>query len=189
MTAAVSKHWASIVARRIVLLVVAALGLSPAFAATVQTQQLPPENLVAAQVLLPLLKDLHRRLQPHFRAWPGTLPPSPFTGQRTAIVAITIGRKQVEVDEDVKHALERLLKWDPTSATSSPEAMLFDEFLQQLKVKTGAFVAVQTDQVTCDTNCVMQRFTRLDHAFGRSRKQREDARDYLMLEALAAAVK
>ena len=151
--------------------------------------QLPPENLVAAEQLLPLLKDLNQRLQPHFRVWQGALPPSPFTGQRSAAVAISIGRKQVKVDESVRQALGRLVKWDPTSDPGSAEAILFDEWLRELRTKTAGIIAVKSDLTTCDTDCVVERLTRLDGTFGRSNKERQELRDYLMVEALTAAVK
>jgi hypothetical protein len=174
---------------RVVLIAGIAGTLTVGVFATSAPRQLPPENILAAQVLLPLLKDLHQRLQPHFFARPGTLPPSPFTGQRTAVVAITVGREKVKVDDNVMRALERLLNWDPLSAPASPEAELFDKWLAELKVKTTAVIAVQAPQTTCDADCVIQRISHLDESFGRSKKQREERRYQLLLDALVAAVK
>jgi hypothetical protein len=43
----------------------------------------------------------------------GTLPPSPFTGTPTTLIAVRIGTETVEIDPKVVSALEQLRAWNP----------------------------------------------------------------------------
>lgn len=146
------------------------------------------ETETAARALVPLLKSVRQRLQPRLGVQPGSLPPSPFTGTQTTVVAVRIGEKEVKVDPRVRSALDRLLAWNMQMSPQSADATLFDHWLDHVRIKAAAVPAPGSTALECDTQCAIDRFTELGEAFGRSQKDREEMRDQLLLEALIDAV-
>jgi len=142
----------------------------------------------AARALVPLLESVRERLRPHLGVGFGTLPPSPFTGMPTTLIAVRIGTESVEIDPSVVLALEQLRGWKPDAAPDGAEAVLFDHWLDQLKLKATVLRDPRSTAPECDTACVIRRFTQLEAAPGSSRREREELRDRLLLEALSAAV-
>lgn len=152
-----------------------------------QTQALDTPS--AAKALVPLLKGVRERLRPHVGIVPGTPRPSPFTGTQTTLFSIGIGRKNVPVDPRVKEAIDRLLAWKVEDPTQTAQAVLFDHWLDQLSVMATTFRSPgDTSVSTCDSACVVAKVTEPGEAFGRTRNEREEARDELLLRALGAAV-
>jgi hypothetical protein len=142
----------------------------------------------AARALVPLLESVRERLRPRLGIGFGTLPPSPFTGTPTTLIAVRIGTETVKVDPKVVSALEQLRAWNPAAAPDGPAAILFDHWLDQLKLKASVVRDPRSAALQCDTACLIERFTRLDEAFGSSQRERQELRDRLLLDALVAAV-
>lgn len=142
-----------------------------------------PDTPTAARALVPLLKDVKARLRPRVGIVPGEPQPSPFTGTQTTLFSIGIGKRSVPVDPKVAKAIDQLLAWKIDDPSQTAEAVLFDHWLTQLTVK-AATVGV----LNCDAACVIARFAAPDEAFGKTPKEREEMRDQLLLDALAAAV-
>lgn len=142
-----------------------------------------PDTPTAARALVPLLKGIQQRLRPRLGVGRGEPQPSPFTGTMTTIVSFGISKKEVPVDPKVVKAIDRLQAWKIDAQDQTAEAILFDHWLTQLTVK-----AAHVGLLNCDAACVVQKFTEPDEAFGRSKKEREEMRDQLLLEALADAV-
>jgi hypothetical protein len=147
-----------------------------------------PDTEAAARALVPLLKSVRERLQPRLGIQPGTLPPSPFTGRQSTVVAVRIGEKEVSVEPKVREALDRLLAWNQKMTPDSPDAILFDHWLDRVKIKATTVAPPGSTSIECDTQCAINRFTELGEAFGPSRKDREEMRDQLLLDALIDAV-
>ncbi len=143
-----------------------------------------PDTETAARALVPLLNNVKQRLRPRAGiVVPGNPQPSPFTGTVTTLLSFGIGKKEVPVDPKVVKAIDQLLAWKIGAEDQIAEAVLFDHWLTQLTVK-----AAIVGQLNCDAACVVQKFAEPDQAFGRSQKEREETRNQLLLDALAAAV-
>lgn len=171
---------------RTVALVLAAAMMLPASGGLLA--QAAPDTEAAAKALVPLLKSVRQRLQPHIGIEPGSLPPSPFTGRQSTMIAVRIGEKEVNVDPRVREALDRLLAWDLKPSSDASTATLFGHWLDRLQSRAGAMGPPGSPPAACDTACTVERFTKPGEAFGQSRKAREETRDQLLLEALAEAV-
>lgn len=148
-------------------------------------QDAPMSTEAAARALVPLLPAVRQRAETsRWNVGPGTLPPSPFTGRQSQIVALTLSRPPGTLDPKVAKAMDRLQAWT-IDGTPGPEAVLFDHWLTALKLR-GA--GLKTPPAPCDTACVVELFTTPDERFGRSTGEREATRDQLLLEALIVAV-
>jgi hypothetical protein len=165
---------------RLVVVTLAVLTMMP-----LAGQAQAPDTPTAAHALVPLLKDVKARLRPRVGIVPGNPQPSPFTGTQTTLFSIGIGKRSVPVDPKVAKAIDQLLAWkiDAADGSQTADAVLFDHWLTQLTVKAAA-VGV----LNCDAACVVAKFTAPDEAFGKSRNEREEMRDQLLLDALADAV-
>lgn len=152
-------------------------------------QSAAPGVEAAARALVPLLNGVRERLQPRVGVQPGTLPPSPFTGQQSTAVAMRIGKGDVRVDENVRQAVDRLLAWDRKVEPETDDATLFVHWLDHVRVRATTMRPPGTTSLDCDTACAVERFTKPGEAFGRSKGDREEMRDQLLLEALASAVR
>lgn len=145
-----------------------------------------PQRQEAARALVPLLKDLKARAQPGIDVKPGGAPNSPFTGTQTTLFAFTISKRSVRVDPRVVAAMNRLLDWNIGASGQEDQARLFDQWLVELQSRSTT--AMGLNGAVCDLNCVVDRVTRLDEAWGTSPQGRGEARDELLLTALTAAV-
>lgn len=169
--------------------VVLLLTLLPGVVAPAGAAQAAPDVEKAARTLVPLLKGVRERLQPRVTVQPGTLPPSPFTGQQSTVAAVQVGKTEVQVDEGVRQALDRLLAWNRQLEPETADATLFVYWLDRVRVKAASVRPPGSTSIECDTACAIERFTKPGEAFGDTRKSREDMRDQLLLEALIDAVK
>jgi hypothetical protein len=161
------------------------------------TQSAPPPQIElgaktaqrepAARALVPLLKDVRRRAQPGISIQPGGAPNSPFTGTQTTLFAFTVGKRSVPVDPRVVQAMDTLIAWKAGDAKATAAAALFDEWLDQLTIKSAG-LGLTAGLTTCDTSCVISRMTTLDETWGSSPKYRAELRDEMLLDALTKAV-
>jgi hypothetical protein len=142
----------------------------------------------AARTLVPLLKDVRARVESRFSVEPGTLPPSPITGRQSTLFAVRIGIRSRQLDEKVVQAMDRLLRWDTRQPLGAEDHALVERWLEALQVKVLARLAAARLPVACDVECVVQRLTNPDSVFGASGKDRQEARDDLLLQALVEAV-
>jgi hypothetical protein len=145
------------------------------------------ERLEAARALVPLLKDVKRRAQPGVKVEPGAAPNSPFTGRPSTLFAFTVSKRSVPVDSRVLEAMDQLLAWNVNDPARQDVAQLFDQWLAELSARSSAALRL-TGGGTCDAACVVQRMTRLDESWSSSPRDRADARDELLLDALATVV-
>lgn len=143
---------------------------------------------IAARQLVPLLRDVRRRLDPQIGVRPGTLPPSPFTGRNSTLFAVTIGVTSMDVDQAVLKAIDRLLAWDPDEPLAPRDRELLAAWLDELQVRVLSRMAARGQGVRCEDPCVVQHLTSPDATFGATPREQVETRDAIMLEALAAAV-
>ncbi len=149
----------------------------------------PPDTESAARALVPLLKSVKRRLDSQWQLQQGSLPNSPFTGRQSTIVALSLGKGPVKVDPEVTRGLNQLLAWKiGETAPDAPEAVLFAHWLAQLGVRSAMVGDPAAAAEACDSACVVERFTTPDARSARTEREREELRDQILLEALAAAV-
>jgi hypothetical protein len=116
------------------------------------------------------------------------LPPSPITGRQSTLFAVRIGIRSRQLDEKVVQAMDRLLRWDTRQPLGAEDHALVERWLEALQVKVLARLAAARLPVACDVECVVQRLTNPDSVFGASGKDRQEARDDLLLQALVEAV-
>ncbi len=161
-----------------------ALGLLVTLAASPAAQEAAMSTEAAARALVPLLSGVRERIETtRWTLSQGSLPPSPFTGRQSQIVALTLGRRPVELDPKTRAAMEQLQGWDV--GTPGPAAVLFDHWLTALKLR-GA--GLKTPPSACDSTCAVELFTNPGEAFGSSPREREALRDQLLYEALLVAI-
>jgi hypothetical protein len=127
-------------------------------------------------------------IEPQISVEPGSLPPSPITGRSSTLFAVRIGIRSRQVDERVVEAMDRLLMWDMRQPLGNDDRDLVARWLDELEVKVLARLAAAGLPVACDEVCVVQRLTNPDSVFGASAKDRQEARDDLLIEALIEAV-
>ncbi|MCC7242046.1 MAG: penicillin acylase family protein [Acidobacteria bacterium] len=142
----------------------------------------------AARAIIPLLGDVKRRVEPGVQAQTGTgSPTSPFTGTPTTVFSVTLS-KRPPADPQVVQAMDRLLKWEPGNRSAEYEAALFDRWFERLSSRASA-QGTQRGLVSCDAGCVARTMTSLDGTWGKTDAERAEARDEVLLETLAEAVK
>jgi hypothetical protein len=146
----------------------------------------PEQRREAARALVPLLSDVKGHAQPGFEVKPGGAPPSPLTGRPSTLFAFTITRRSTAVDSRVVEAMDQLLSWEIGNPGQGDRAILFDRWLVELQARSTAALRLSGGGL-CDVNCVVERMTTLNDAWG-SPQGRRDARDELLLDALTAAV-
>jgi hypothetical protein len=144
------------------------------------------ERREAARALVPLLSDVKEHAQPGLEVKPGGAPNSPLTGRPSTLFSFTISRRSKPVDGRVVTAMDRLLAWDVGHPAAGETAALFDRWLIELQARSTSALRASGAGL-CDVNCIVQRMTTLDDAWG-SPTARRDARDELLLDALTAAV-
>jgi len=142
----------------------------------------------AARALVPLLKDVKGHAQPGATIKPGTTPDSPFTGTQTTLFAFTLSKRSVPVDPRVMMAMNRLLDWNVGAPGQEENARLFDRWLVELEARSSAAGRLRGDVGLCDVTCVVTRMTTLNETWSSSPKNRADARDEMLLQALKVAV-
>jgi len=142
----------------------------------------------AARALVPLLKGVKAHAQPGATVKPGTVPDSPFTGTQTTLFAFTVSKRSVPVDPRVVTAMNRLLDWNVGAPGQDENARLFDRWLVELEARSAAAGRLKGDSGLCDVTCVVGRMTTLNETWSSSPKNRADARDEMLLEALKVAV-
>lgn len=177
----------------------AALTLSTSLAAPAARAQSPtpaPQIVIgatvaqrqeAARALVPLLKDVRTHAQTGTTVKPGTVPNSPFAGTQTTLFAFTFSKRSVPVDLRVVTAMNQLLDWNIGASGNEHIAQLFDRWLIELEARSTGALRL-TGGGLCDVNCVVKRMTTLDETWGSSPRNRGDARDELLLDALKVAV-
>jgi hypothetical protein len=162
------------------------LRISFAFASGQPGQPAAGPAEIAARQLVPILRDVRRRLDPQLGVRPGTLPPSPFTGRNSTLFAVTIGVRSMEVDEAVLKALDRLLAWDPDEPLAPRDRELVAAWLDELQVRVLSRMAAGGQGMRCEDPCVVQHLTRPGTMFGATPREQVETRDAIMLDALAA---
>lgn len=143
-----------------------------------------------ARTLVPLLESVRSSIGPHITAAPGTLPPSPITGHSAALFAIRIGVDSVPVDEQVVKTIDRLLQWrKQPKPLSAEDQALIERWTDELRVKVvGRLAGRGLATAPCDDVCVGRHLTNPETLFDGSRREREEERDRVLLDALTTAV-
>ena len=148
-------------------------------------QESPMSTEEAARALVPLLAGVRERIDTsRWRVRPGSLPPSPFTGRQSQIIGLTVGKSPVQVDPEVRQAMEQLQAWK-VDGPPGREAVLFGHWLTALQLRGSN---LRTPPSACDTACVVDLFTEPGEAFGSTPDERAATRDQLLLETLVVAV-
>ncbi|MFN8061540.1 MAG: penicillin acylase family protein [Vicinamibacterales bacterium] len=142
----------------------------------------------AARTLIPLLRHVRQRATAATEVRPGSTPNSPFTGTQTSLFVFTVGKRSVPVDPAAVEAMDRLLRWKVGDPNATDDAALFDAWLDELALKSTA-IGVGNDPATCDATCVVKRMATLDERWSPSPKNRAEARDEVLLDALVAAIR
>jgi hypothetical protein len=142
-----------------------------------------------ARELIPLLKDVRQSIGSRPTIEPGTLPPSPITGRNSTLIAFRVFGRSIEVAPSVVEAMDRLLRWNQQLPLKPADRALVEEWVQNLRVKVLGRLAARGKGIGCDDACLIGHLTRPAALFGSTRHEREEARDDLLLTALADAVK
>lgn len=146
------------------------------------------DTAIAARALVPLLRDVRRRIDPQVTVQPGRLPNSPFTGRNSTLFAVTIGVDAMDVDEDTLKAMNRLLEWNRREPLSARDRALVAAWLDVLQIKVLGRMAAGGRGIGCDKPCVVQRLTNPDSLFGPTGREQIETRDFILLDALSEAV-
>ena len=141
------------------------------------------------KALVPLLEDVRDDMGPSVTVAPGTLPPSPITGRSAALIAIRIGVNSIDVDEQVVQTIDRLLDAQRQSKPlSEGDRQLITRWVDELRVKLLGRLVARGKAADCDDLCLSGHLTKPDTLFEGTRRQREEERNYVLLETLAAAI-
>jgi penicillin amidase len=141
-----------------------------------------------ARRLVPLLKNVQRRTSSRVsfnQAVMNNQRPAPMAG-----VGLTSQRGE-PLSPDVVRALDMLLAWNVVLDKTSPAATLFEYWFLKLQPRAyGPHLPAEGGaRVTAfDPRRVIAWMTSPDQAYGRSRAEREETRDAILLEALQEAV-
>lgn len=156
---------------------------------TLHSAVLPQQDTYGmARALVPLLKDVRQSIGSRLIVEPGTLPPSPITGRNSTLVAFKMFRRSVEVTPSVVEAMDRLLGWDQQRPLEPANHVLMEEWVENLRVKVLGRLAAGGKGVGCDDACLVGHLTKPGALFGNTRRERQEARDDLLLTALSDAV-
>jgi hypothetical protein len=167
------------------LMTLLVLALTLASQSPAAAQPSPEE---AARSLVPVLRDVRRSLEPRLTVERGALPPSPFTGRDSTLIAVRVGRRSVQVEPAVIEAMDRLLAWDRRQPLSARDRVLVEGWLDELRVKMLGRLAASGKAVDCDDVCMLRHLTEGGDLFGRTKAEQQETRNELLLTALAAAV-
>ena len=159
-----------------------------AAAPSIIQEQTRQDTTAAARSLVPLLKDVRKEFGPRVTVEPGTLPPSPFTGRNSTLVAVRIGVTERHIDQKVVDAIDGLLRWNMRQPLSEADAQLVDRWLDALRTNVLAKLAAAGVREPCDEVCVVQRLTNPDGVFGDTRRLQQETRNDILLEAMIDAV-
>lgn len=162
-------------------------GARLAFADTTATARAQPDLLATAKTLVPLLAELRDKVSPHLTVRPGTLPPSPFTGRSSTIVAVQVGRESLDVEPRTLAAMDRLLAWDRTQPLPPEDRALVERWIEELRLALIARMPGPARDSGCDNACVVAELTGAGVLFQGTAAERADARNAVLLDALAAA--
>lgn len=152
----------------------------------VASAQAQPE--VVARALVPILKDLRQATRQQVVVEPGTLPPSPFSGRNSTLVAVTIGKRSVELAPAVIEALDRLAAWDVREPLSAGDQQIVRDWVEELRVAIMGRMAARGTSVGCDDECLVQHLTKPSTLLGATREEQVETRNDIMLDALVDAV-
>jgi hypothetical protein len=143
-----------------------------------------------ARTLVPLLEDVRRAIGPHLTVNPGSLPPSPITGRRSALFAIRIGVESVDVDERVVKGMDRWLEWIKRPKSLSPDdEALIGRWVDELHVKiAGRLLAKGVATSFCDDVCLAGYVRNPNTLFDGSERERREQQQRVVLDTFAAAV-
>jgi hypothetical protein len=150
-----------------------------------------PERAEAARELVPLLNGIERRVSSRIKLEPGELMPSPYSGSRGTLFAFRIVDGRARLDERVREAIDRLLAWHKApGAGGSPATGLADVWMDHLVLKVGGMAEPGPGQRPgmCDVTCTVSSLLDPPASFGRTGRERQEARDWILLDALAEAV-
>ena len=137
-----------------------------------------------ARALVPVLRELRRSIVVE----PGTLPPSPFTGRKSTLIAIRVGLRSLEASPEVLELIDRLLAWKKNQALASSDRVLIVEWVEHLRIKVQRKLAGTAKAGTCDDTCLIEHLTNPGSLFGATRREQREMRDDLLLEALIEVV-
>ena len=144
---------------------------------------------VVARALVPLLKDARANRQPELTVSPGSAPPSPFSGRNSTLVAVTIGRRVVQLPPEADALINRLLAWDVREPLPASDRDLVVDWIEELRIDVMARLAEKEKGVGCDDQCLLGHLTQPGPLFGESRAEQVETRNVMLLEAIVEAVK
>jgi hypothetical protein len=155
--------------------------------------QVPAGFVDAAEQLAPLLRGIERRLPGEVRVGPGALPPSPFSGTRATLFAFRVAKDRPILDEPVTKAIDQLLSWHAARDRQPATTDLAGAWVRHLMAQMAALDALAAEgtgrtPADCDLACVIVALRAPTELFGRTRQERLQTRDLVLLEALADAV-
>ncbi len=150
--------------------------------------QSPAEYLDAARELVPLLRGIERRLPSEVAVRPGALPPSPFSGQRATLFAFRVTKERPLLTESTEQAVKELLAWQKSPRQHPSTAPLAGAWTEHLVTAVEDLIAGSGGEPgTCALPCAVSLLADPSDAFGQTPRERQGARDVILLEALALA--
>jgi hypothetical protein len=140
-----------------------------------------------ARAVVPILKDARASAQ-KVTIEPGTLPPSPITGRNSTLIAIKIGKRSMHLDQKVVDVIDRLLAWDVRQPVPAADRQVVTDWVEEMRVGVMGRLAQRQKSVGCDNACLVEHLTKPGPIFGTSREDQVEARNDLLLTALADVV-
>lgn len=149
--------------------------------------QEPPEPVVRA--LAPVLKDARAHIPSRVTVEPATLPPSPITGRNSTLVAFSIGRKAMSLEQGVIDLIDRLLEWDSKQPLLPADRAVVVEWIEALRADVSGRMSAGGGGKSCDNDCLIAHLTEPDSIFGNSRDEQVATRNEVLLTTLSKAVR
>lgn len=163
------------------------LAIACCAAAGVLSAQAPPEPVVRA--LAPILKDARAHIPSRVAVEPATLPPSPITGRNSTLVAFSIGRKAMSLEQGVIDLIDRLLAWDSKQPLPAADRAVVVEWIEALRADVSGRMNAGGGGKSCDNDCLVGHLTAPGSIFGDSRDEQVETRNEVLLTTLSAAVR
>jgi len=150
--------------------------------------QAPTAHLEAARDLAPLLRGIERRLPAEVTVRPDTLPPSPFTGSRATLFAFRVAKDRPVLDQATERAIRDLLAWEANPDAHPATTPLAAAWVTHLQAQMEAASEGIGETAACALDCTVSRMQQPGDLFGANPRERQEARDLMLMDALATAV-
>jgi hypothetical protein len=133
-----------------------------------------------ARELVPVLRDLRREIVVE----QGTLPPSPFTGRNSTLIAIRVGVRSLAAPPEALRLIDRLIARPKQEPLNASERAVVAKWVETLRAAVQRRLALAGKDPTCSDACVVQHLIGPSDLFGTTRRQQRGLRNDIILDTL-----